>query len=204
MINPSLRGRLRAASWCALWLFAAVVPQCAAQTASPPASTVPTPTSAVPYYSPSLISPVLRQQFIALGTRLQTPGNEQIRMTGSLTDLNGTVPVQVVIQNGGNLNLTWVGTSSVPLTFNGTTAAGVTPVVSQEGLLESFVDDLPDTLMGSVAQGMGLRLLGQRFQDSSGGACDFYDVPSLGQANKRTTQIAKRYCFDSRTFLRSA
>jgi hypothetical protein len=55
--------------------------------------------------------------------------------------------------------------------------------------------------MASVAQGMGVRLVGQRFLDFSGGTCDLYDVPSLGQTTKSTTPIVKRYCFDSQTFL---
>jgi hypothetical protein len=181
-----------------VWLLAASA-TAAAQTPAPVTSGTP---SSVPlYFSPSQISAVLRQQFISLGTRLQTPGNERITMTGSLTDSTGTSSVQVAIQNGGNLNITWVGTSSAALTFNGATAAGVSAEASQDGLLESFVDDLPDTLMASVAQGMGLRMLGQGFRDSSGGTCDIYDVPTLGQTNKRTAPIAKRYCFNSQTFL---
>lgn len=169
---------------------------------SSPGSSTPggSSASAIVYYSPSRIPSVLRRQFTSLGSRLQQPGNERITLAGNLIDSSGTSAVQVVIQNGGNLNITLPG-ASAPLTFNGTTAAGVSSRASQDGLLQSFVDDLPETMILSAAGGMGLRLLGQGFRDSTGGSCDYYDVPSLGQTSKTSTPTLKRYCFDSQTSL---
>lgn len=186
-----------------LAVIAGTATQAWSQTAVTSTSTSTT-TSGAPslqYYAPASLSGVLQAQFAALGNRLQQPGNERITMTGTLTDANGTASVRVIIQNGGNLNITFTGSASPPLIFNGTAASGVTPQATQDGLLQAFVDDLPDTLMTSAAKGAGLRLLGQRFTNASGAMCDIYDAPSLGQTVTTTSPITKRYCFDSRTFL---
>jgi hypothetical protein len=180
------------------------------------------------YFKLTSVPPVLQSQAAALGDRLQKPGNERITMTGTLTDPSGTSPVQIIIQNGGKLNLTFLAspvaggsqtggvggtqapgvsgvqtgattpittTASTPVIFNGATASGATAQSNQDGVLESFVDDLADTLMLTASHGIGLRMLGQRFQDSTGAECDLYDVPIQGQTTGQ--REIKRYCFDS-------
>jgi len=154
------------------------------------------------YYAPTQMPPAFHENFKVLGDRLQKPGNERVALGGTLTDSNGTVLVQIFIENGGKLRLDSPGNASRGLSFNGTSATSASgkPSSTDDDLLESLVDDHPDTLMRAVATGTGFRLLGRRFPDGSG-FCDYYDVPTPAKANSKQPRQSKRYCFDSATLL---
>lgn len=156
------------------------------------------------YFTPTQIPPVLVQQFLALGSRLTKPGNERITLSGTLTNAAGASNVLIVIELGGKLNITWTGTVSQKVVFDGTTASVSGSVQNSNDLIEAFVDDLPETLMLAVGKGAFPRLLGQKFTNPTGGFCDYYDVATYGLAIKQTQPLVKRYCFDSETSLLSA
>jgi hypothetical protein len=153
------------------------------------------------YHSPAQIPAGVHDQYVALGNRVQKPGNERITLTGTLTDSFGASVVQVVIELGGKLSVTWVGKPGQKVIFNGANSLVGGNIAASADLLEAFVDDLPETMMWSIASGTGVRVLGQRFPDASGGLCDYFDVPTLGKAAKKQTAATKRYCFDSKTRL---
>jgi hypothetical protein len=142
------------------------------------------------YHTPSQMPPMLVRQFLALGNRLQQPGNERITLLGTLTTASGASGVQIVIQLGGKLNIT--GTNQAyKIVFDGTTASVSGSIPDSDDLLEAFVDDLPEALMLEAGNGTLPRLLGRRFTNPAGGFCDYYDVGTVGQdhqANESTDQ----------------
>jgi len=159
------------------------------------------PASKNDYYSPSQIASTLNRPYKALGDRLQKPGNERITLTGALTDSSGSSSVQIVIEVGGKLRVDQLGKGPKSVSFDGKTRGGVTLTSYDDDLLESLVDDLPETMMGAIARGNGFRLLGNRFSNPKGGFCDLYDVPMSGQTNTKQPYQVKRYCFDSESLL---
>jgi len=152
------------------------------------------------YRCPAQIPPVLLHPFFALGDRLMKPGNERITLQGTLTDTAGASGVQIVIELGGKLNITWTGPGTQKIVFDGTGPSVSGGISSSNDLLASFVDDLAETLL-LAGRGLSPRLLGQRFADASGGFCDYYDVATYGSAVKLSKPFIKRYCFDSETSL---
>lgn len=153
-----------------------------------------------PYRTLEQISPLLLQPFLAMGDRLTKPGKERITIVGTMTDSSGANAVQVVLELGGKLNITWTAQGPQRLAFNGTAASSAGSITDANDLLESFVDDSPEALL-LAGRGASPRLLGQKFENPSGGLCDYYDVATYGRAVKRTTPQIKRYCFDSKTSL---
>lgn len=152
------------------------------------------------YLSPSQISSVLLPQYFAMGDRLSKPGNERITLQGTMTDSSGPSSVQIVLELGGKLNITWTGPTAQKLVFDGKTPPAIGSIPNTNDLLETFVDDLPESLL-LVGRGVSPRLLGQKFADGSGGFCDYYDVATYGSARKLSKPFIKRYCFDSKTSL---
>ncbi len=153
------------------------------------------------YHDTAHVPAVLTRQYVILGDRLQKPGKERITLNGILTDSTSSSPVEILLELGGKLRITWTGKPGQKIIFNGTRSTVVGSIPISDDLVEAFVDDMPETIMESVSNGMGVRLLGQRFGDVSGAFCDYYDVPSFGQAIKKRTPVTKRYCFDSKTSL---
>jgi len=153
------------------------------------------------YHTPAQVPSALASKFLALGNRLQKPGNERITLTGVLTDSTGSSQVQIVLELGGKLSITWLGKGAQKVVFNGTNASGASAVAIGNDLLEALSDDLPETVMSQVATGTGSRMLGQKFPNPGGGFCDYFDVPTLGRAVKKQAPVTKRYCFDSQVGL---
>jgi hypothetical protein len=175
-----------------------------AQTAAPGSTTAPvSATAGTPglYLTSAQIPPTLLRQFQALGSRVQTPGNERLSLAGTLTTSSGPSNVQIVVQLGGELNITWIAQPSQKIVFNGTAASVTGSIPSSNDLLEALVDDLPETLMLATGTGVRPRLLGQRFTNPAGGLCDYYDVATYGVAVRQAAPQVKRYCFDSSTSL---
>jgi len=152
------------------------------------------------YVYPSQVPPVLLAPYFALGDRLRQPGNERITLQGILTTASGPSNVLIVLELGGKLNISWTGGGAQKLVFDGNTSSATAGIPSANDLLETFVDDLAETLMLS-GRGSSPRPLGQKFLDPSGGFCDYYDVATYGSAVKASKPFIKRYCFDSKTSL---
>jgi hypothetical protein len=140
---------------------------------------------------------------LALGNRLQSPGKEQVVLTGVLADASSRSPVQLVSQLGGKLRLEWTGVPGKVLSFDGKTAGTQSGKLSAEDadLLESLVDDTPETLLETIAQGASFRFLGRGFPDPEAGACDLVDIFQRPKTQALAQPRGKRYCFDSRTAL---
>ncbi len=151
------------------------------------------------YFQPSQIPFLLRYQYLALGSRLQKPGNERIAINGVLTDSMGSQPVQVIMELGGKVR---IDTSAKSLRFDGQNSYYAATNFDKD-LLESLVDDLPETFITAAALGSGFHLLGQRFSDQKGGFGDIYDTLIPGKTNKTHPRLPKRCCFDSLTGLLS-
>lgn len=154
-------------------------------------------TSATNLYHPIYSIPIaLQRQYVAMGDRLQKPGQERVTMTGTLMDSSGSTSAQIITELGGKVSIVWMGPTPKTLIFNGMAASATAATTYDSDLLSAFVDDLAESLFLSMSQGTGFRLLGQRFNEGDGTFCDFYDVPMPGKTNKQPPQF-KRYCFDS-------
>lgn len=160
-----------------------------------------TPPSAALYRLPTQVPAVLHDQYAALGDRLQKPGNERLTLTGTLTDSNGSSQVRIVMELGGKLSVSWIDKPTQRIVFTGANVSALGNVLDADDLLEALVDDLPETAMAALASGVGVRVVGQRFPDGSGGLCDYFDVPMFGKTAGKQTPVLKRYCFDSTTSL---
>jgi hypothetical protein len=151
------------------------------------------------YWQPSQIPHFLLHQYQALGDRLEKSGNERISLTGTLVDSSGSNSVKLVIEKGGKVK---IDKSSKNIKFDGQSFSSNLNQ-NDKDLLESFSDDLPDTLIEAVASGNGFRFLGQRFIDKKGESCDYYDAPTPAKINTSSAPQLRRYCFDSNTKLLS-
>lgn len=153
------------------------------------------------YRSVAQVPSTLISQFRAMGDRVQKPGNERVTLSGTLTGADGSQSqVLIVMELGGRLNIAFTGAPGPQkIVFNGSAASVTGAVPSSNDLLESLVDDLPETLL--LVGRPSPRLLGQRFSSPTGGLCDYYDVAGFGVAVKQAAPLIKRYCFDSSTAL---
>jgi hypothetical protein len=151
------------------------------------------------YRQPSQVPSILRGNYSALGDRLQRAGKERISISGILTNSSGTNPVQVIIEKGGKAR---VDIPSKSVRFNGKNVSTESNS-DDEALLESIVDDLPETLVEAAASGAGLRLIGHRFKDPQGELCNIYDAWIPSKSNPKRQRPFKRYCFDSNTMMLS-
>ena len=95
------------------------------------------------YHSLTQVPAVLDQQYVAHGDGLQKPGNERITLTGTLTDSTGVSMVQIVIELGGELNVSWIGKPSQRLVFTGTNTSVLDDFPNSSDFLEAFVEELP-------------------------------------------------------------
>jgi hypothetical protein len=147
----------------------------------------------ITYWQPSQIPSYLQYQFIALGDRHQKPGKERLTLAGNLIAGTNSQSAEVIMEKGGKIR---IATSSKSVRFDGNNGSANISNDDRE-LLESLVDDLPETLLDSSASGSDLQLIGSRLADSKGGFYDLYDALIFSKIKKPI--IARRYCFDSIT-----
>jgi len=151
------------------------------------------------YRQPWQVPSVLRENYAALGNRLQKAGKERITIKGILKKSSGSKPIQVIIEKGGKAR---IDTSSKSVRFDGKNVSnGINS--DDDELLESFVDDLPENLIETTASGAALRLIGHRYKDAQGKLCNIFDAWILSKSNPQRQRTFKRYCFDSNTMLLS-
>jgi hypothetical protein len=153
------------------------------------------------YYSDSSVPSHFVAPFRALGDRLKKPGKERLALAGTLTDINGTSPVEIQMEKGGKLRVDVTGQPSRGLIVNGKDTSkplGIDDAALVQGLLE----DSSEALMESLANGRAYRFIGLRYRAENGKLCDLYDFAAPGRGSQLATVI-KRYCFDSTTRLLS-
>jgi len=153
------------------------------------------------------VAGVLQKQADALGLRVKTPGAERTQLLGEWTGADGNKrPLRVEYQLSGLVRVNSPG--STDITFDGDQTRDVTNR-ADSGLLESFVSDLPESMLRSVRDGAAVRLLGTHFaaegaQDSVGVHYDIYEVLAPERTRPDSPILLKRYSFDSDTALLAA
>ncbi len=110
-----------------------------------------TAASASTHLKVGALPPDVRLYANAIGSRLTAPGLEQTTMTGTYTDNNGTVPLTLVWQNPGKVQVTLGSGATTVLSFVSAAAgaAGATSAAYQD-LLETLTDDYPDAFFFNV------------------------------------------------------
>jgi hypothetical protein len=149
------------------------------------------------------LPPDVRLYADAVGSRLTASGLEQTTIAGTYKDANGSVPLTLVWQNPGKVQVT-LGTSV--LTYAGA-AAGVTGARSAayDDLLETLTDDYPDAFFFNVGAS-GYRFLGAMYRMDGGKAPvytgPYYDIcEKVGTVPSKKSVNQKFYFFDSTTHL---
>jgi hypothetical protein len=144
----------------------------------------------------------LQSKYLALGDRMQKPGNERITIKGVLTDPSGSNDAQVVVEKGKKLRADIAAVKGAKsLRFDGKNAPNKTDEVDDD-LLEALLDDSPEMFFEAAMTGTVL-LVGLRFADEQGNLFDVYDVPMPAKGNAKSQRPSKRYFFNTKTNLLS-
>jgi hypothetical protein len=147
-------------------------------------------------------------QLQAVGTRLQVPGKEQTVLTGELLNEAGErKSIRVAHQLSGLVRIEGVR-ERTPLKYDGDLARGSADRMD-EALLETFVMDTLEGMIGSARSGGAVRLVGRRFgpdprtvsKDFKGPYYDIYEVLAPVRVRTDRQLRMKRYYFDSDTGL---
>jgi hypothetical protein len=141
----------------------------------------------------------LQGKYLALGDRMQKPGNERVTIKGALTDSSGTNDAQVVVEKGKKLRVDVSSPMPKSLRFDGKNAPNKTDEVDCD-LLEALLDDSPEMFF-EAAMTSTVILVGLRFADSQGDLYDVYEVPLPAKGNAKQQRAPKRYFFNSKTKL---
>jgi len=190
----------------AMWLAATT---CWAQ-APPPASSTAAST-ALQYLQPSAVPAPLRAPLVALGNRLQTPGEEKFTLTGTYTDGSGSQGIKITWQIPGQVRIDLTGATPLSISSDGATTASsagaVTP--ANDDLIETLGDDRAEALLFGVSKpDFGWRFVGGWFRTDDGTTQNytgpFYHIHQDNAAVKVRSDKAQRnkfFYFDSTTSL---
>jgi hypothetical protein len=151
----------------------------------------------------------LREQFRALGDRMQKPGKEWVVTGGTYSDASGSCSMQITSGLGNNVLIGRNCGQGNGNGNNGSIAFSSSQAWTQNGairsedldLLASLVDDPAETLFASVSVGGGWKSLGRGFPIGAGYSCDLYEVAAVSKVQSAAAPRLKRYCFDSKTLL---
>jgi len=113
---------------------------------------------------PSGVSPYLE----TLGGRMTSAALEQISMTGTTTDANGSRPAQIIVQAPGYFS--YREGLARAITFNGSsflTLSG-SQTTDDERVFESLLAHFPDAVFLQIAHGGGLKRIGSHFRNDNG------------------------------------
>lgn len=157
-----------------------------------------------------MLPPDVQIYAAAIGSRLTSTGAEQTTMTGTYADKDGTVPMTLVWQNPGKVQVRLQSSKAAILTWDGSAAgikssAGVSAV--QNDLIETLTDDYPDSFFFNLRTA-AYRLLGSRARTDDGQTPGYtgpyYDIcEKVGPAPSSKVMNRKLYFFDSTTGLLS-
>lgn len=165
------------------------------------------------YLRRSSLSPKLVWNLSALGDRLEKPGRERLRITGTLARANDsqTEAVDAVLEFPDRLRLTiQKGAGNRVITFDGdeAKAGGTSLDTAEQDLVETLVYGTAEHFFTTQMQGLATRLLGSRFRlddglsaDYSGPYCDVYKVADRIKTSPEQREQLKLYYFNSDTLL---
>jgi hypothetical protein len=154
------------------------------------------------------ISPIFQSEFDALGARMKMRGKEKTVYEGDLVNAKGkSSKVRVTFQLPGLVKLEGFKNSESVLAFDGEKVIGELSA-SDEALLEMFLMDMPEAVMGLTAPGSQARLLGRSFgpdprkePNYTGPRYDIYQV-TMTVVFKKTKDMQGKTChFDSKSGL---
>jgi hypothetical protein len=152
---------------------------------------------------PNMLAP----QFDALGMRMTAEGKEKTVYDGVLTDAAGnTSQAKVTIQSGMVKLEGFKSTGSV-IAFDGTQATGISGR-ADESTIESFLMDIPESILAKAGKTASVRLLGRNFvpdplvaPDYTGPQYDIYDATMPIVYKTAATMRPKQFFFDADTQL---
>ncbi len=168
------------------------------------------------YLTPATVPSAAASLLSVLGDRMHTAGKEQFVLAGTYADATGSVASQIVWQAPGNLLFSRVGASALaysagnktPSVGASSSQAASAQASANQNILESLLDDRPETLFYAMQSGDPYRLLGTRFRTDDGKTPNYagpwYDIIQISEPVKATggtTTRQKLFCFDSETGL---
>jgi hypothetical protein len=151
---------------------------------------------------------VLRPIATALGNRLQSPGNERATVVGTFTAAGKSYPGTLTYELPNKVRLDEGGSQPQTIAFDGTVAWASYGSIqsSDQNLLESLLDDAPESFLYCISHGSGSRLLVARGRMDNGSTPNYtgpwvavYQLvgPDLSQQTTRQ----KHFYFDWATRL---
>jgi len=170
----------------------------------------PQPVVAGPnFINVTLVPSPVRAFLQAFGNRLQGPGMERTVLTGTFTDVSGSTTAQITWQVPGQIRFDRANQPTKALIYNPSTGL-VNPTISQSDakILESLLDDSPQTFLYGFKRGIAHQYLGGQFRADDGTTPNFkgpwYAIyiatgPVASQANSPTR--SKYFQFDTTTGL---
>lgn len=161
-------------------------------------------------FYPSSFPLQLQGSVMALGSRLQKPGQERETLVGTLTDSSGSSPGKVTFELPNKVRIDWMGSAARTIAYDGTSSWSSNGSLSEQdqNLLETFLEDSPEGLLNSVRQIASLRVIATyaRFDNGStpnysGPLVDIFQVTAPVQSNSTKPTRLKHYYFDATTRL---
>lgn len=158
------------------------------------------------YVHPGGLLPTLRGALRAMGDRLERPGKERVRLTGTLT-LGGEVTAFTLVSEfPGKLRLERAGkggSGGRVIVFDERGAASAAADGRDADLIETLAFDTPEHFFEGQARGVGTRLLGTRFRADGDSPLfhDIYQVSESSAAGGTARRSPKTYYFNSDTLL---
>ena len=167
----------------------------------------------VAYIRPSALTPKLLWHLKAMGDRLEKPGKERLRLTGTLARSTDSQAEEMaaVWEFPDRLRLTrqkGVHARVIRFDEDQTKAADNELDTAEQDLLETLVYGTADHFFATQVQGMATRFLGSRFRLDDGSSADYtgpyYDVYKVADSVKTSAEPReqlKLYYFNSDTLL---
>ena len=162
------------------------------------------------YLRRSALAPKLEWNLNAMGDRLEKPGRERLRVTGTLARANDSEAeaVDALLEFPDRLRLSiQKGAQNRVITFDGSQEAAENALDEQD-VVEMLVYDTPEHFFSTQMLGHGTRLLGSRFRLDDGFSAHYggpyYDVYQVADRVKTSTEQPERlklYYFNSDTLL---
>jgi hypothetical protein len=155
----------------------------------------------------SLLPNSLAPQLDALGTRMTADGKENTVYEGVLTDASGNMSqARVMVQSGMAKLEGFKGAGSI-MAFDGSQATGISNR-ADESTVESFLMDMPESLLATAGKTAAVRLLGRQFGPDprtepgyTGPQYDIYDVTMPIIYKATGAMRPKQFYFDADTHL---
>jgi len=170
------------------------------------------PSTASQYLQLWAVPLTLRASLVAMGGRLQNPGQERYTLAGTYSDSKGSRGVKITWEIPGKVRIDLDGATPLSIVSDGTKTsanAGAATLLSNDDLIESLGDDRAETLLFGVNQsGFAWRFLGSWFRTDDGTTKNytgpFYNIHQTNAPAKVRSDQAQRhkfFCFDSATAL---